>query len=162
MKPILLRRWYIGLQWRKYETFEQRAFQQVDRVVAVSPEDAASIREHFGARSVDVVENGVDTEYFQPVFSGRVPCRILFLGSLDWRPNLDAVEQLLSRIFPAVRAHEPAARLCLVGRNPPDSLQQRVATTPGLELHADVPDVRPFLAQAALMVVPLTSAEARG
>jgi polysaccharide biosynthesis protein PslH len=151
----LAKRWYIGHQWRKFERFERQAFHQVDRVVAVSPEDAASIREHFGVRYVDVVDNGVDTEYFQPLYSGRVPGRILFLGSLDWRPNLDAVEQLLSRIFPAVRAQDPAARLFLVGRNPPDSLRQRVATTPGLELHADVPDVRPFLAQAAVMVVPL-------
>jgi polysaccharide biosynthesis protein PslH len=150
-----LRRWYIGLQWRKYERFERRAFHQVDRVVAVCGEDAASIRQHFGARFVDVIDNGVDTAYFQPDLSGRVPGRIVFLGSLDWRPNLDAVEQLLSRIFPAVQAQEPTARLCLVGRKPPDSLRQRAATTPGLELHADVPDVRPFLAQAALMVVPL-------
>jgi glycosyltransferase involved in cell wall biosynthesis len=149
------KRCYIGHQWRKFERFERQAFHQVDRVVAVSPEDAASIREHFGVRYVDVVDNGVDTEYFQPQYSGRVPGKIVFLGSLDWRPNLDAVEQLLSRVFPAVRAQEPAARLLLVGRNPPDSLRRRVATTPGLELHADVPDVRPFLAQAAVMVVPL-------
>ena len=150
-----LRRWYIGRQWQKYEAFERRVFQQVDRVVAVSAEDSVLIRNHFGVGHVDVVENGVDTNYFQPGSSQRVPGQILFLGSLDWRPNLDAVEQLLSRVFPAVLAQEPSARLCLVGRSPPEFLRRRLAATPGVELYADVKDVRPFLAQAALMVVPL-------
>lgn len=150
-----LRRWYIGQQWRKYETFERRAFQQVDRVVAVSPDDAALIREQFGASHVSVVENGVDTHYFHPGALQQVPGRILFLGSLDWRPNLDAVEQLLTVVYPAVRAEEPSARLCLVGRNPPESLRQQIKTVPGVELYANVPDVRPFLAQSAVMVVPL-------
>jgi glycosyltransferase involved in cell wall biosynthesis len=150
-----LRRSYIGLQWRKYERFERRAFQQVDQVVAVSSEDANLIRERFGAGHVDVVENGVDTNYFQPDRSQRVPGQILFLGSLDWRPNLDAVDQLLDRIFPAIRAREPSARLSVVGRNPPESLRQRVDATEGVELHANVSDVRPFLARSAVMVVPL-------
>ena len=92
-----------------------------------------------------------------PARIGRtaMPGQILFLGSLDWRPNLDAVDQLLATVFPAVRAQEPSARLCLVGRNPPEALQRRVQATPGVELHANVPDVRPFLAPSALMVVPL-------
>ncbi len=154
-EPHPLRRWYIGHQWRKYEAFERRAFQRVDRVVAVSPEDAALIREHFRAPHVQVVENGVDTDYFRPGPSQRIPGRILFLGSLDWRPNLDAVEQLLDLVFPAIRAREPSASLCLVGRNPPEWLRRRVAATEGVELYADVPDVRPFLATSAVMVVPL-------
>jgi glycosyltransferase involved in cell wall biosynthesis len=150
-----LKRWYIGIQMQKYERFERRVFQQVERIVAVSIEDKALIRDGFGAGHVEVVENGVDTSYFRPVTTKRIPSLILFLGSLDWRPNLDAVEQLLSVIFPAVRAEDPSARLSLVGRNPPAFLRQRVAETPAVELHADVPDVRPFLAQAAIMVVPL-------
>jgi glycosyltransferase involved in cell wall biosynthesis len=150
-----LKRWYIGHQWRKYERFERRVFRQVDRVVAVSSGDAALIRDHFGARHVAVVENGVDVAHFRPSSTERIAGRILFLGSLDWRPNQDAVDQLLSAVFPPVLAQEPSARLCLVGRNPPEALRRRVASLPNVELHADVSDVRPFLAQAAVMVVPL-------
>jgi len=149
------KRWYIGHQWRKFERFERRVFQQADQVVAVSREDAALISDQFGAAHVDVVENGVDTAFFQPDRSQREPGQILFLGSLDWRPNLDAVDQLLSTVFPAVWAQETSARLCLVGRNPPDALLRRVSAITGVELHANVPDVRPFLARSALMVVPL-------
>ncbi len=150
-----LRRWYIGVQWQKYRRFECAVFRQADRVIAVSPDDADRIRQDFGAAEVVVVDNGVDTGYFRPDASRRIPGRILFLGSLDWRPNLDAVDRLLSEIFPAVRDQYPAAMLCLVGRNPPESLRRTAAAKPSVELHADVPDVRPFLAEASVMVVPL-------
>jgi glycosyltransferase involved in cell wall biosynthesis len=149
------RRWYIGLQRRKFEKYERRVFREVRTVVTVSAPDAELARTLFAAPRVAVVENGVDTAYFRPTAPRASRGPILFLGSLDWRPNLDAADQLLKVIFPAVRAEDAAARLQVVGRTPPDWLRQRVAATPGVELHSDVPDVRPFLAQAAVMVVPL-------
>jgi glycosyltransferase involved in cell wall biosynthesis len=150
-----LRRWYIKQQWRKFERFERRAFAAATRVVAVSEQDASLIRDRFGGRAVDVVDNGIDRRYYEAVRPDPDPATILFLGSLDWRPNLDAVDLLLGRIFPAVRAAEPTARLFLVGRRPPPALIQRARQTPGVQLHADVPDVRPFLARGGVMVVPL-------
>jgi len=154
-EPNPLRRWYIKQQWRKFVRFERRAFAAATRVVAVSEHDATLIRDRFGGRNVDVVDNGIDRKYFEAVQPAHDPKTILFLGSLDWRPNLDAVGLLLDRIFPAVRAAEPLARLCLVGRRPPPALVQKVRDVPGVELHADVPDVRPFLATSGVMVVPL-------
>jgi glycosyltransferase involved in cell wall biosynthesis len=149
-----LKRWYVGGQWRKFERFERRVMGEVDRAVAVSAVDAERLRRDFEARRVDVVENGVDPAYFQPAAVRREPDRLLFLGSLDWRPNLDGVRLLLGRVFPAVRAAVPSARLCLVGRQPPAWLR-RAAAAPGVDLHADAPDVRPQLARCGLMVVPL-------
>lgn len=151
----LLKRWYVGRQWRKFELFERRAYGESGMTVAVSPEDAHRIRTEFHGRSVRVVDNGVDTEYFRPADEPRESNRILFLGSLDWRPNLDGVALLLDRVFPAVRAVEPSARLDLVGRNPPDWLRQRVASCDGVELHGNVADVRPYLARTGVMAVPL-------
>lgn len=150
-----LRRWYIGRQWRKFERFERRVLGDVERTVAVSDTDAQRFRTDFGVSRVDVVENGVDTVYFQPQARRREASRLLFLGSLDWRPNLDGVNLLLERVFPAVRAAEPSATLCLVGRNPPETLRQQAARMPGVELHGSVPDVRPYLADCGLLVVPL-------
>jgi glycosyltransferase involved in cell wall biosynthesis len=150
-----LKRWYIGRQWRKFERFERRVLGKVDRTVAVSGEDAELLGNAFGARRVGVVENGVDTTYFRPRAARREPGRLLFLGSLDWRPNLDGVRLLLERVLPAVRAAEPSASLWVVGRNPPDWLRRQAAALPGVELHGSVPDVRPFLDRCALMVVPL-------
>ena len=149
----VLKHWYIGRQWRKFERFERKVMGEVDRTVAVSGLDAERLRNDFGAKQVDVVENGVDPAYFRPEKAQRDPARLLFLGSLDWRPNLDGVRILLDQAFPAVRAAIPSARLCLVGRHPPDWLKQ--LKTPGVELYADLPDVRPELARCGMMVVPL-------
>jgi glycosyltransferase involved in cell wall biosynthesis len=150
-----LRRWYIRQQWKKFQRFEREVLGEVDRTVAVSDVDADRFRSEFGVQRLDVVENGVDTTYFQPRAGRGSPDRLLFLGSLDWRPNLDGVRMLLERVFPAVRAAEPTATLCLIGRNPPDELRRQAATTPGVELHANVPDVRPYLASCGFLVVPL-------
>ena len=151
----LVKRWYIRQQWRKFERFERRAFATATRVVAVSKNDADLIQDRFGGRDVAVVDNGIDRSFFEGVQPDPDRATILFLGSLDWRPNHDAVALLLDRIFPAVRAAEPSARLRLVGRKPSESLVRKVAQVPGVELHADVPDVRPFLATSGVMVVPL-------
>jgi glycosyltransferase involved in cell wall biosynthesis len=152
----LLKRTFLKQQWRKFERFEQEAFRRADRVVAVSAEDARLIREQFGQPAVDVVDNGIDRAYFeQTPARTRDPRRILFLGALDWRPNLDAVDLLLGSIFPRVHALEPEARLLLVGRNPPPTLAERVRQVAGVELYANVADVRPFLAEAGMMTVPL-------
>ncbi len=151
-----LKRWYIRQQQVKYERFERWAYAAASLTVAVSGTDARRLRQQFAAPRVAVVENGVDLDAFQPQRDvDRLPHQLLFLGSLDWRPNQDAVELLLRQIFPRVRAAVPHAQLLVVGRRPPESLRRRAAATPGVRLVPDVPDVRPFLASCGLLVVPL-------
>jgi glycosyltransferase involved in cell wall biosynthesis len=150
-----LKRWYFKHQWRKYDGFERRVFSEVSGVVTVSAEDAAIVRNRFGVSSVDVVDNGIDRAYFEGVQGKREPHDILFLGALDYRPNADAVAMMLDRVFPAVRAQVPSARLSIVGRNPAPALVERIRALPHVELHANVSDVRPFLARSGVMAVPL-------
>jgi glycosyltransferase involved in cell wall biosynthesis len=151
-----VKRWYIRQQRRKFERFERGVFARASRVVAVSHEDADLMRSRFGVPEVDVVENGIAGAFFSGAqASQREPGHVLFVGSLEFRPNLDAVRLLLDQVFPAVRAREPSARLSIVGRNPPPWLAERVRKEQGVELHGNVPDVRPYLARALVMAVPL-------
>jgi len=149
------KRAFLKTQWQKFRRFEEDAFRQATRVVAVSEEDARLIRIEFGQPNVDVVDNGIDRAYFENVQESRDARRILFLGALDWRPNLDAVDLLLDKIFPRVQVQESTAKLVIVGRHPPDELVERTRNAPGVELHADVADVRPYLAGSGVMAVPL-------
>jgi glycosyltransferase involved in cell wall biosynthesis len=151
-----LKRWYINQQWRKLVRHERRAFRACDRLVTVSDEDARVARQWFGIEHVSVVENGMDRQFFAGVQAGQDPKRILLLGSLDYRPNIDAVDIMLDQVLPRVLAREPAARLCVVGRSPSAGLVRRLERQPRAELHADVADVRPFLAQSGLLAVPLS------
>ena len=151
-----MKRWYIRGQWQKFERFERWAYREATRSIAVSEEDARLMHERFGIENAVVVENGVDVDYFHPQRDvDRDPARLLFLGSLDWRPNLDAIRILLNEILPTVRATVPNATLSLVGRRPPEWLKARAAEMPGVRIFPDVPDVRPFLATCGMLVVPL-------
>jgi glycosyltransferase involved in cell wall biosynthesis len=150
-----LSRWYIKRQWRKFQRFERRTFAEANQVVTVSDQDADRVATIFGGPRPEVVENGVDTSFFRPMGVEREAGHILFLGSLDWRPNLDAAKLLLDEVFPAVRAMEPSARLSLVGRHPPEWLGRQVQGRAGVSLHGDVADVRPFLARCGMLAVPL-------
>jgi glycosyltransferase involved in cell wall biosynthesis len=151
-----VKRWYIRQQLRKFERFERWAYSAATAAIAVSREDAALMRSEFGATRVSVVENGVDVDHFRPQRDvERNPAQMLFMGSLDWRPNQDAAVQLLTEVLPRVRARIPHTTAVLVGRRPPDWLRARATATPGAELHADAPDVRPFLARCGFLVVPL-------
>jgi glycosyltransferase involved in cell wall biosynthesis len=150
-----LRRWFIHGQWKKWERYERSVYATVDRIVAVSPQDAAIVRERFGARRVAVVDNGIERSDYLHVRANGQPESILFLGSLEWRPNLDAVRLLLDQVFPAVRESVPTARLWIVGRNAPAWLLKKAREVGNVEVHSNVPDVRPFLADSGVLAVPL-------
>lgn len=152
---------YIRNQYERFVRFEQRAFASADRVVSVSAPDAELMRQMFGIDCVDVVDNGVDLKTYSAIDRAADPNEVLFLGSLDWRPNQDAIKVLLDDIFPKLLAVRPAAKLSIVGRNPPawmTAAVQRVSagqSDPSIQLHANVPDVFPYLARAGMMAVPL-------
>jgi glycosyltransferase involved in cell wall biosynthesis len=150
-----LHQFYMAGQYAKYRAFERRMFDAVDGVVCVSRQDADLARSEFLARHVWVVDNGIDREFFSAVQPTREEYTILFLGSLDWRPNQDAVRLLVRDILPHVRQAVPKAKLKVVGRMPPRWLKKVLAEAQGVELSADVPDVRPYLAKASVMAVPL-------
>src|SRR5207253_65985 len=83
-----LKRWYVCRQWRKWQRFERAMAAAATCTVAVSPNDADHFRTEFAARRVAAVDNGVDTALFCPTPEvPRDPCRVAFVGSLDWRPN---------------------------------------------------------------------------
>ena len=152
-----LKRWYIGQQWRKFERFERTRLAAADRTVAVSD---AGRRAASATSSASARRRGGQRRRYR-LLPARPTARatrrrLLFLGSLDWRPNLDGVAQLLDRVFPAVRAAEP--RRTLAARRPQPAGRGCAGAsppTPGVELHANVPDVRPFLAACGVLVVPL-------
>ena len=146
---------YLRLQHARFERYERRVFRAAHCVVAVSDDDAQLMRDEFAAERVAVVENGVRFSDYAEPNRPRDPREMLFLGGLDWRPNIDGLKHFLARVLPLILAEEPAARLTVVGRNPSERLAALVRQSPQCELAANAPDVRPYLARAGMMVVPL-------
>jgi glycosyltransferase involved in cell wall biosynthesis len=148
--------WYFREQWRRMERFEGAECRRFDRVIAVSAEDAALLERAYGLRDVGAVPTGVDTAYFHP--SGevqRVPKNLVFTGSMDWMPNEDGIRWFVDEVLPRIHASDPEVTLTVVGRNPPAPIQALATKEPRLEVTGTVPDVRPYLERASIVIVPL-------
>jgi glycosyltransferase involved in cell wall biosynthesis len=154
--PTAVSRAYLRTQLRRLQRFEHDVSTRVDHVVAVSPEDAAALRDRYHCESVSVVPTGVDIDFFTPAPSDQ-PWQptLVFTGAMDWLANEDGVAFLLDAVMPLVLPHVPDVRVAIVGRNPSEVLRARARRTPWLEVTGSVPDVRPWLNRAAAFVVPL-------
>jgi glycosyltransferase involved in cell wall biosynthesis len=138
----------------KMARFEKRSFARAGHVAVVTEEEAQTARQ-WGARAVYLVSNGVDTEYLQPTGEAPEADSLLFLGSLDWQPNRDALQYLLREILPKIQAANPHAKLRVVGRQPATKLREQVEGLSGVEWVGEVPDIRPHFARATAVLVPL-------
>lgn len=152
---------YSFIQWRKLCRFERQVCQQVDRVVAVSDADRNALRRLLPGLSVTVVPNGVDLAYYTAYDRQRDPHppdfgphALVFTGKMDFRPNIDGVLWFVEKILPLIQEQVPDVHFVIVGKEP----QQRVlqlAANPAVTVTGWVPDVRPYIAAAAVYVVPL-------
>jgi glycosyltransferase involved in cell wall biosynthesis len=128
----------------------------VDAILAVTEEDAAAYRRLGATVPLHVAPVGMEPDDW-PDLSGRgEPATLVFLGSLDWRPNLEAVRWFVGEIWPLVRAEVPGARFLLAGSNPPARLAA-AGRREGIEFLGRVADVRRFLASGTAVVVPVLS-----
>lgn len=144
----------IGWQASKVLEAERRVFRLFDRCLAVSESDAAEIERMVPGAAVSVVRNGVDLSQFTPSVARRTADLMVFTGAMDWLPNVDGVRFFVREILPRIRQGHPDARLLVVGSNPSDALVRELG---GASVHftGTVEDVRPYLDEAHLVVVPL-------
>jgi glycosyltransferase involved in cell wall biosynthesis len=155
--PTLTRRIAGWIETKKLRLWERSMLQQCDACVAVSEADAAEL--HFLDPKIEafVVPNGVDSANFTPPGTPN-PHRegLLFFGALDYAPNVDALLYFAAEIFPKVQKEHPDVKLRIIGRNAPDSIIA-LNQLGGVEYIGFVDDVRPYLWQATVSVVPLRS-----
>jgi sugar transferase (PEP-CTERM/EpsH1 system associated) len=145
----------------KLGAFEVEVARKVDASLFVSEAEAAVFRSGsgLGADKVRAVENGIDTDRFDPavtlerVGAGEGPLAV-FTGQMDYRPNINAVRWFATDILPMIRERHPQARFAIVGRAPVDEVRA-LEKLPGVTVTGEVPDVRPWLAAADAVVAPL-------
>jgi polysaccharide biosynthesis protein PslH len=153
-RPV--RRAYMRLQWRRMLRFEARECRRFAHVIAVSPIDAEVIRREYAVASVGHVPTGVDLEYFCASRPRPPESReLVFIGSMDWMPNDDAIRWFASDVFDRVQERVPGTRLLVVGRSPSRGMRALAARNSAIEVTGTVADVRPYLERAAVCVVPL-------
>jgi glycosyltransferase involved in cell wall biosynthesis len=146
---------YSLAQWRKLASYERELLDAFDRVLVVSDEDRASLQRLRPRAEPVVVPNGVDTATVRPAAHAEAPRpdSMVFTGTLDYRPNIDALRWFVGEVLPLIRRRRPEARLRIVGRAAGPAV--RALAGAGVELLGEVPDVAPHIASAAVYVVPM-------
>jgi glycosyltransferase involved in cell wall biosynthesis len=148
-----LKKMIYRLEFSKMLRYEQEMVKKFHHVIAVSEHDKKLMGAWGDGVRLSVVPTGVDTEQFCLQPTDQEKPLVVFVGAMDWEPNVDAVTYFCAEIWPHVVAKVPRARFRIVGRNP----DRRVHALAGssVEVTGRVPSVVDHLRQAAVVVVPL-------
>lgn len=134
---------------------ESRSCRRSGLAMVCSSVDREALQLLSAKLPIFVVPNAVDTDTFLPGEVDNSQAMILFQGGMDWFPNRDAVEFFARNILPLVRAEVPRLRFVVAGRNPPAHFVETLGNQYGIEFTGTIPDMRPYLSAATIVVVPL-------
>ena len=145
---------------RRLLAFEKAVAARVEASVFVTSEEARLLTAAAPecANRVVAIENGVDSEYFSPTHNFNSPFSpgehpIVFTGTMDYWPNVDAVIWFAREVLPRIRQHDACARFHVVGMKPQRAV--RALQSDAVNVTGRVDDVRPYLRHARTVVAPL-------
>jgi glycosyltransferase involved in cell wall biosynthesis len=146
---------FFKTQLAKMKAYERKVCRAARHVVAVSEIDAAKFKRMYGIESVSSISSGVDVDYFAPR-DGEFPVSdMVFCGSMDSLPNVDAVEYFLAEVFPLIRQRLPGATFMIAGRSPDARVLKAAQGLTGVFISGTVEDVRPYLWGSKISIVPI-------
>jgi polysaccharide biosynthesis protein PslH len=151
-----IKRMSFKIEAAKMSKYERAALRRFHHIIAVSENDRRQMLEMYPSAQITVVPTGVDTGKFSlaPASTAN-PSRIVFTGSMDWEPNIDAVEYFCQQIWPGILAQFPDAIFQIVGRNPHGRVERLSASCSSVRVTGTVPSVGDYLRDATVVVVPL-------
>ncbi len=136
--------------------FQRRYIRQVDAVTVLSETDRRFCRLHTGHRLIQCIPHGVDCDYYAPRNDPEDENRLIFWGSLTFGPNIGAIRFFAEKVWPILRRQRPDLRWTVAGRGESPQLAQ-YGSLPGIDWVGYVDDLRPLIAQSAIVVVPMLS-----
>jgi glycosyltransferase involved in cell wall biosynthesis len=136
--------------------FERDTCRRVGGIAAVSENDSTTMAKLFAIPEPPAIPTGVDIEYFAPPAEAAQRLKdLVFIGSMDWMPNIDGMRWFVEDVLPRIRTLRPNCSLTIAGRKPPNAITELAAHDRGIEVTGGVPDIRPYLWGAAVSIVPL-------
>lgn len=150
-----LKKWYMYLQWKKLYKFEEEICKRFDHCIVVSEHDREVLQKEFGLTNVSIIPTGVDTEYYRVQQGKERANSLIFTGSMDWIGNEDSILYFVREIFPHIKVKVPDVNFSIVGRNPSQKLKQVLKFDTSITLTGRVPDIRPYIANSQVYIVPL-------
>ncbi len=157
-----LRRLIWADQSRKMARLEKESLVRYTTVIAVSRRDREALTTRYGLSRVEAIETGVDLDFFStsptetapdPSMDGGV---LVFTATMSWPANVDGIHFLLDNVFPRLLHARPRIKAVIIGRDPPASLSEKIRKRGlNVDLVGFVTDIRPYVAQANVYVIPL-------
>jgi glycosyltransferase involved in cell wall biosynthesis len=158
LQPSILRRGWTLLQSRRMRRLERRLLRRADAIIAVSAQEVAPLRELAGPKPTVLLAPIVpDQSLLALPISGRPPATVLFIGALDYTPNIVAARTLAAAVMPKVRQSHPDAALIIAGSRPTEQVRSLERDGAGVRLLADFESQRDVFALATVFAAPLNS-----
>jgi sugar transferase (PEP-CTERM/EpsH1 system associated) len=148
-----LAKWIYARESRTVAKLERRLSACAERCVTVSERECEELAEVSPEANRLAIPNGVDTEYFKPAESDGPIDRVVFVGQMDYFPNVEAVKWFAGQVWPGVHERFPQLRWDIVGRRPTAAVRE-LASLPNVRVTGEVADVRPFL-RSAVAIAPI-------
>jgi polysaccharide biosynthesis protein PslH len=143
-----------AIESAKMACYERATLRRFHHIIAVSEHDRRQMLQMDPGCQITVVPTGVDTQKFNVApASSTQPPRVVFTGSMDWEPNIDAVDYFCSQIWPRIRHEFPDAIFQIVGRDPFPKVKRLASES--VQVTGTVPSVTEYLEKASVVVVPL-------
>ncbi len=152
LRPIL------AIDVAKIKYWERHYWKKADKLITMSEEDKQFIEKELGTKTnTSVVANGVDLSYFSAL-KKKLPKdpTVLFVGTFKWLPNKEAVEEIVTKIWPLIKKKLPTAKLKIVGFSPTPHIQS-YATDPSIEVLGAIKDIREAFATSHMLLAPIRS-----
>jgi len=146
---------YFRREARGVEELERRSAAQFARHITCSDLDRMRLHQIAPEADIAVIPNGVDCDFFTSAARPTRPNSVIFVGSMNWYPNVDAMLFFLREIWPGLKERVPEATMDIAGSSPSDSLRTLAHSLPDVVVHGYLPDVRPLMDTAAVFVCPI-------
>lgn len=146
--------WVYFLEYLKMKAFEKKVAKNFDSTIAISEDEKKLFGSYIKDLKMDVVNNGVDLEYFKPREKGYNLKQLIFVGAMDYIPNIDAVTYFFQQILPLVKEKVPDVKFYIVGGRPSAAVK-KLAEDRSVVVTGFADDVRKVLTDSAVCVAPL-------
>lgn len=150
-----VKKWYLNFLAGRLKNYEKAVLNELDAIIVLT-EDDRKLYEESGAKVPMLASPiGLDTEQYEVADVSPKELQFFHLGSMDWLPNIEAVNWFLENCFPSIKKEFPKAIFHFAGKSMPDAIFKQASEQ--LKVYGRIDDARTFMSDKSVMLVPLLS-----
>ncbi|MCO4819613.1 MAG: glycosyltransferase [Bacteroidetes bacterium] len=149
-----IKKWYLNLLAKRLKQFEQQHLNQYDALIPVTVDDGELFKKLGCSAPIFPSPAGIDTQLWD-ISQSAQNVAIYHIGSLEWMPNVEAVEWFIDDVWPLLLAQFPEQTFYVAGKGMPAEFKNR--THKGVEMIGEVASATDFIKDKGITVVPLKS-----